>query len=1028
MFVDFDPFILLFWVFISSFIPGIMVSFSILRKSGFTSIEKSLIGSGLGLILLPIVPFFAYFFLGMLFSSSLVLASVGLFYLFAIALFIRTKAYEDFGFDPKSIKPDSRLLGSIAILILVLVAFWIRMSSYSPVFQELDPYYYTQVGYQLLEFGENPFDDGTAWHPIEVNHRRIPILSYLEASWFSLYTGGTEPDNMLMANIASMYPPIMAALSFFFLYLFISAGSRREWGVLGAGIASFAPVLISKTLAGEQEAQPYAFFAIAFFIAMYAFMTKTKESRYAVLAGLAFMAVALGSSSQLLVLAMFIIFVILQSLILFLREDDNKELGLFLKHNSIVFIIGPLIGSLIKASFEGNLDFGITDKAFIPIIFGAVLFAIPIILSRYTKFEYTPTNRVIFLGAVLLVSIILFIASPLGDLIKSVGVSGLGIATFKSPLHRTIAEQGVTGGLLSGSMGFIATAEPEWIAWIMAVPSLIGNAIFAVAIGLLNTSLGTDVEYASKSSSLLFLWIPLFFLALAYAFFKLVAKKERNNLALLFAVIILPPVIVGLIKAKYTIYATFMLAAAIAFIFGQTEDLAGRLSRRFSGLLGTGEQSSGTGESSSDSQEFRSLTYPFLLAIAAFLLLSQFLGSYSPILLASSFTPRFQDDPAALQEKFTQLCSETGDADICAAAEDPMGYASQGTNYQYNAKLCYLSLLDSFDNLDTDDYVLIQTRCNRIADYWIESMEWLRYNTGDGSRTTSWWDYGHWINYFGLKDAVLRNEHRSHQMIGEVAHAYISGTPEELASFMRSHDSEYALFDRELISGGGQLGGKYGALNYLSCARNNKTDVTRRPGESICESKNIWEVLMVPDNPEGHVCTISRHGDEKGVIGYRISIKQQGGAKVYLHDYPLGDCQLPFEDARQEIRCKDYIDLEPTYCLGNVVLADGANITGTYYLDKEYPNGDLKLNKGRLAFPKQLSSTYHLGDAILLTMIYDNAPVWLENGEVKSGYEDRKGNFYDSNIYRALFLGNVPGFEPVFSSTDNQVRIFKLKE
>ena len=54
--------------------------------------------------------------------------------------------------------------------------------------------------------------------------------------------------------------------------------------------------------------------------------------------------------------------------------------------------------------------------------------------------------------------------------------------------------------------------------------------------------------------------------------------------------------------------------------------------------------------------------------------------------------------------------------------------------------------------------------------------------------------------------------------------------------------------------------------------------------------------------------------------------------------------------------------------------------------------------------------------------------VRLENGVVKSGYEDRKGKFYDSNLYRAIFLGEIPGFKLVYSTSGGEVKIFKIDE
>ncbi len=1012
MFVSFDPFTLLFWILITSFIPGAILSIGLFRKSEFTFTEKVLTGFGLGLFLLPLIPFLLYFIAGINYSFEIAVLSTVLFYVVSLAIFAKGMlegAYGDFKLPDKLQLPITKnMLISASVIVIVLIAFWIRMSSYSPVFQELDPYYYTYAPYQLLTLGENPQDDQTAWYPeVVTSHRIVPTLSYMEALWYSFYTGGAEADNMLLAVISSIYPAVMAALAFFFLYLFLSSSVRREWAVVGAGIASFAPILIYKTLAGEQEVQPYAFFALALFMAMYAFMVKKKDMKFAVLAGLGFMAVSLGSSSQILALAFLVLFIIIQSVLMFLRDDGPEEFKTFLANNSIVLLLGPIIGtSLTSTFFSSTLYLGSIGPAITVL---ALVGALYLIKLKAPDRKAALSYFVVLLGA----GLIVFFATPVGGYITSIGKSGFGIASFNNPLDRTIAEQGVSGGMLASQVGFVAEAYPEPIAFIMLLPSVVTNWVLGFSVTLLNSILGTEVSYAEKSSSFLLLWILLFFIAMAYAFYRFMKGTDRNSLVVLFAAVVLPPLLVGIIKAKYTIYTAFMIAAAIAFVLGVGEQLISRMLEKIS----KNEESAKLGISQ---------TYYAILAIGVLLLVFQFLhNGYAPAILQGSFSVRFQDNPMALQEKFSDLCTLSGDPDVCSASQDPMAYADRGTNYQYDSKLCYYSLIEDPANIKTEEYSIIQTRCHRISPYWTESMEWIRYNTEADSRTTSWWDYGHWINYFGLKNTVLRNEHLSQRMIGEVAHAYIDGTPGELKSFMETHDSEYALFDMELVSSGTVLGGKYGALNYLSCARNNETSVSYTPGQSACEADHLWEVILIPSDPVGRECTISGHAGIGGVTAYRVLLSQTTGP-VELQYYP-GYCVNP-SNQNDVFICQNYVILEPAYCLGAVTLADGQQTYATYYLDQTYPNGDLKLNKAFLQFPQAAGNTYHVGDATMFTLLYTEDKIWLENGEVKGGYEDRKGKFYDSNLYRALFLENIPGFNHVYSTSDGMVKIFKIAE
>lgn len=117
--------------------------------------------------------------------------------------------------------------------------------------------------------------------------------------------------------------------------------------------------------------------------------------------------------------------------------------------------------------------------------------------------------------------------------------------------------------------------------------------------------------------------------------------------------------------------------------------------------------------------------------------------------------------------------------------------------------------------------------------------------------------------------------------------------------------------------------------------------------------------------------------------------------------------------------------MNPVYCMGTVVLGDGGEITGLYRLDQLYENGDLKLNKGFAVMPFDAGNTYHLGYATGFTVFYTKDEVWLENGTAVSGYEDRTTAFYDSIIYKSIFLDEIDGFEKVHDSS-GYVKVFEM--
>ena len=101
MFISFDPFLLLFWVFVTSFIPGSILSLALFNKTQLRLIEKILIGFGIGFAG-PSVIYFLLSLAGIHFSYNVALASVGIFYLFSIYIFKKENVQLDlssFKFD-----------------------------------------------------------------------------------------------------------------------------------------------------------------------------------------------------------------------------------------------------------------------------------------------------------------------------------------------------------------------------------------------------------------------------------------------------------------------------------------------------------------------------------------------------------------------------------------------------------------------------------------------------------------------------------------------------------------------------------------------------------------------------------------------------------------------------------------------------------------------------------------------------------------------------------------------------------------
>ncbi|MFH1285955.1 MAG: STT3 domain-containing protein [Candidatus Micrarchaeota archaeon] len=310
---------------------------------------------------------------------------------------------------------------------------------------------------------------------------------------------------------------------------------------------------------------------------------------------------------------------------------------------------------------------------------------------------------------------------------------------------------------------------------------------------------------------------------------------------------------------------------------------------------------------------------------------------------------------------------------LCAYAQEPLSVLS--ASFKYNSvDTNNMTAVNAFcSEMSGANQRVIRIYCQRIPDYWMNAMNFIRDETEKDARVISWWDYGHWINYFGERDCLTRNDHAHPEMDLEVADKFVDNTPEALAEYMRAHNTTYALFDVDLIN-------KWGALNYLSCVYNNETNMSMGPGGSNCEAVHRPETIFVPKMPtQNDMCII-------------------------------GDQQF----------AKAYSTFGQVYCMASVKTESGdiqvmLNQDGTY-------------NK---AFFSYQGDTELYGRQVAMYLVW-YPTTWYDGS---SGYGDSagKGEYYKSTFYQAFFLGELEGFEQVYPKENAQgpryaVRIFKLKE
>ncbi len=899
-------------------IPGLLGSILFRRKNWF---ERILIGISTFGLIIPLLQFILGI-IGIHFTLTLII--VPIVYIVLIYLAFKKRSEIKWEWDKK------QTVLYLLLSIVLIFTFLIRFQSFSPVYQELDPYFYAYGAYQLFTQGTIPPVDNTAWYPLfNATHRTIPIIEYLEADYLFIYSkiNHVSYTPYLLSAIENYYPPLAATFMVFYIFLLFS--DKNKWiGLIAALITSFLPVFIIKMMSGVFEAQPFGFFSLTLTITLIYYALKEKDLKYTLLAGLGFAYTVLGSVSYIILIyvltALSVLFIIIK------KSEFNKKIA-------YISLIGLIALLLLNVYRHANIKTYIQDS----------ILLLPLLFD-YLRGQINKLNTsYIIIGTTILVIIILI--SPIGNLLLNIAIKGLSVGQYNNVLERTIQEQQLSSGNLIPTLGKLGdTIHIPIVEQIIDYTSQIIDLLHKITILIINKIMGTEIILRNKQPSLAFIFIALYFIITIE---KLI-KKEFDNKFLISAILFYPIFVVGLVKAKYEIFFAYSF---LYILFYTLEEINKYLNKM------------------NVNKEIK------VFLVILLLLYSNVFSKTAMYLTIDSLKQKFSDNPHLFKNLFLDLCSKTHDPDACSATNET--YINEDFN-KYNPKLCFISKIGErvlTNKIDNGERYAVSLSCNFLSKSWLESMKWIQTNTEQGSRITSWWDYGHWINFFGMRNAVIRNEHTSLKMILDVAHSFVMGNETELRTIMKKYNSSYVLIDREIIMGGNTFGGKFYALNYLACAHDNLTNKETPQMKSKCELNNLWETVYISNEP----CIISNITHKYGLVVYAITDPVNG-------------------------------ESEKRYCLSNTTLATGQTINALFYLNETTPTGDLKLNKGILL---PISNT-------TAEVIYTKDKIWLENGTIVDGWEDRKGRFYDSVIYKGFVLGQLDGFTKVFDN--GYIKIYKM--
>ena len=511
-------------IFLTIAIPGFLASIAVFKRSGrFNTLELFLIGLPIGMFIPGLLGILEGD-IEILYSPALAIFNILLLTAVSIGyiLLTKTKILSD-----KKPSKESLLWGA-GLLIVLFLAFWVRIQGLSPYYYDFDPYWYNHMTQFIIQEGQIPVHDDYVWYPNPSTHRVAPLLAYVEAGWYHLYsmTNGMQSfDFDTMTLVSSVYPPFVGMLMAFAIYLWMSREYNKSIGLIAAALMAFTPVLVDKMVAPEQA--PLGFFAQIFFYVAYALSLKYESKSLAALAAFALIITSLGSGAGQISLILFGGIVALISLIAFMRGKDNSK---FLELNLII-AIGSVIAFLLLLVYQFPLyGFSVVNR-FLPVWIGLVG---GYVLNALRPIAKTTEDKLLYLSAIGVATIVLMIFTPLHSVLDSI-TSTLGfVTTYDNPTFKTIAELSAAPTDFSSILGVLGMNIPFSITPIILIMTFIALAVpFVISV------------FKNSKGEL----------------------EEARMLIGLFGV--LPIALSGLFKSKFLVYIGLMTPVAFCMLVGE---------------------------------------------------------------------------------------------------------------------------------------------------------------------------------------------------------------------------------------------------------------------------------------------------------------------------------------------------------------------------------------------------------------------------------------------------------------------------
>ena len=96
------------------------------------------------------------------------------------------------------------------------------------------------------------------------------------------------------------------------------------------------------------------------------------------------------------------------------------------------------------------------------------------------------------------------------------------------------------------------------------------------------------------------------------------------------------------------------------------------------------------------------------------------------------------------------------------------------------------------NSVDVPPSILNGATTNPPQNDWLETMEWIKYNTPENSKIAAWWDYGYWITTLSDRTTYVDNATLNTNEIKKMATMLMS-SPEDSWQILKEIDADYVL-------------------------------------------------------------------------------------------------------------------------------------------------------------------------------------------------------------------------------------------